>query len=437
MAGLSRPATGPVRLGQGNAPAVQARDLALLPSRINYRRKALLPAHASSEVAPTRRIDALEVASGTLDPSSTSATGAAVRTLELHYDTPTELDFPVHSEPASGPPAERHSASNAVPSSALPTTAAVAAESSSSSSVPDDLEQPPESGVLPQAAESLESTSSMGDGGGGSGAMAKAALSKKERSKRAKRAAAARANAMAATADASMAGGSLVYPPEERLRIRNSWTRLMRWSRSLRQREAAKANERRLEKVVVFGGGSFGTAMGVSLARQHPGLHVTLLLRDAYLCRDINELHCNTRYLPKWQLPDTVTATTSAAEAIAGAQYAIHAVPVQHTRAFLEGIKVRGGSGLSPCNISLPTSWYQDLTSCGSAALPSFAGSHPAHDAHHFCEQGRGSVHQPGHVGPHPLSPGSKTASSVPFRALIRPRGDGAAPHWHCCSLKG
>ena len=44
-----------------------------------------------------------------------------------------------------------------------------------------------------------------------------------------------------------------------------------------------------------------------------------------------------------WQdylLPNNVVATTSAAEACAGAQYAIHAVPVQHSRAFLHAIKV-------------------------------------------------------------------------------------------------
>ena len=41
-----------------------------------------------------------------------------------------------------------------------------------------------------------------------------------------------------------------------------------------------------------------------------------------------------------YELPPNVNATTSAAEALAGAQFAIHAVPVQHTRAFLQGIKV-------------------------------------------------------------------------------------------------
>ena len=39
-------------------------------------------------------------------------------------------------------------------------------------------------------------------------------------------------------------------------------------------------------------------------------------------------------------MPVNVTATTSMAQAIAGAQYAVHAVPVQHSRAFLTSIKV-------------------------------------------------------------------------------------------------
>ena len=45
--------------------------------------------------------------------------------------------------------------------------------------------------------------------------------------------------------------------------------------------------------------------------------------------------------LQDFVLPPNVNATTAAAEAIAGAQFAIHAVPVQHTRAFLQSIKVR------------------------------------------------------------------------------------------------
>ena len=53
----------------------------------------------------------------------------------------------------------------------------------------------------------------------------------------------------------------------------------------------------RTQKVVVFGGGSFGTAVGTAIARQKADLAVSLLLRDPYICKAINETHRNTRYL--------------------------------------------------------------------------------------------------------------------------------------------
>jgi hypothetical protein len=56
----------------------------------------------------------------------------------------------------------------------------------------------------------------------------------------------------------------------------------------------------------------------------------------------------------EYVLPLNVTATTSMAEAISGAQYAIHAVPVQHSRVFLESVKV----SLSPIAEMLITGLY-------------------------------------------------------------------------------
>lgn len=95
----------------------------------------------------------------------------------------------------------------------------------------------------------------------------------------------------------------------------------------------------RTDKVVVFGGGSFGTAMAAALARQRRELSVTMVLRDAAICHDINQQHKNTRYLTDFKLPTNITATTSLADAIRGASYAVHAVPVQHSREFLTHVK--------------------------------------------------------------------------------------------------
>ena len=73
---------------------------------------------------------------------------------------------------------------------------------------------------------------------------------------------------------------------------------LMRWSKVFKKNgERGTSALDRAQKVVVFGGGSFGTAMGVALARQKASLQVTLLLRDPYVCNDINTQHVNTRYM--------------------------------------------------------------------------------------------------------------------------------------------
>ena len=72
----------------------------------------------------------------------------------------------------------------------------------------------------------------------------------------------------------------------------------MRWSKVFKRNgEKGTSALDRVDKVVVFGGGSFGTAMGTALARQRGDLQVTLLLRDPYICNDITVKHVNTRYL--------------------------------------------------------------------------------------------------------------------------------------------
>lgn len=88
-------------------------------------------------------------------------------------------------------------------------------------------------------------------------------------------AAAAAASAAATAAAGSAAPARTLYPPAERSQIRDSWRQLMRWSKVFSKRQNETSRLEATNKVVVFGGGSFGTAMGVLLARKKENMQVS------------------------------------------------------------------------------------------------------------------------------------------------------------------
>ncbi|KAL1559369.1 Threonine aldolase, variant 2 [Salvia divinorum] len=137
------------------------------------------------------------------------------------------------------------------------------------------------------------------------------------------------------TADASQEHNERTT--DRRKVVRVAWEKLLRWSRSLRSKAKTDVLER-TKKVVVLGGGSFGTAMAAHVADRKSQLQVNLLVRDAQVCQSINQTHLNCKYFPTHKLPENVVATTDAREALQGADFCFHAVPVQFSASFLEGI---------------------------------------------------------------------------------------------------
>lgn len=95
----------------------------------------------------------------------------------------------------------------------------------------------------------------------------------------------------------------------------------------------------RCDRVAVLGGGTFGTAMASLLARNKPSMDVALVLRDASVEREVNELHSNSKYLPDYTLPHSIRATTEPAQILPHAQYIVLALPVQRSRGVLEGLR--------------------------------------------------------------------------------------------------
>ncbi|MCZ7416310.1 NAD(P)H-dependent glycerol-3-phosphate dehydrogenase [Streptomyces sp. WMMC897] len=85
-----------------------------------------------------------------------------------------------------------------------------------------------------------------------------------------------------------------------------------------------------MTKAAVFGTGSWGTAFGMVLA--DAGCEVTLWGRRPELAEAVNMRHTNPDYLPGVVLPASLRATTDAAEAAAGAEFTVLAVPSQSLR---------------------------------------------------------------------------------------------------------
>ncbi|CAH1445451.1 unnamed protein product [Lactuca virosa] len=119
--------------------------------------------------------------------------------------------------------------------------------------------------------------------------------------------------------------------------VKVAWEKLVRWSRSLRSKAKTDVLER-TNKVVVLGGGSFGTAMASHVAGRKMQMEVNMLVRDPQICQSINQNHCNGKYFPDHKLPENVIATTDAKTAFTGADFCLHAVPVQFSSSFLEGV---------------------------------------------------------------------------------------------------
>ena len=88
-----------------------------------------------------------------------------------------------------------------------------------------------------------------------------------------------------------------------------------------------------MAQTAVMGAGSWGTAFAMVLA--DAGNDVRLWGRRPELCEQINARHENPEYLPGIELPDAITATADPAEALAGAELVVLAMPSQQLRANL------------------------------------------------------------------------------------------------------
>src|SRR5690606_9485307 len=84
-------------------------------------------------------------------------------------------------------------------------------------------------------------------------------------------------------------------------------------------------------RVAILGGGSFGTALANIVADN--GHETCLWLRNAERAAEINQRHCNSRYLPELPLNPALSASTDLPGMLAGRDVVFMAVPSHSCRA--------------------------------------------------------------------------------------------------------
>ena len=91
------------------------------------------------------------------------------------------------------------------------------------------------------------------------------------------------------------------------------------------------------QRIGIIGAGSWGTALAIQAARNRH--QVVLWAREEEVARSIQQTRKNPFYLSQFDLPDSIRATTSIAEAVADADFAIIVVPSHAMREVLGGIR--------------------------------------------------------------------------------------------------
>ncbi len=88
-----------------------------------------------------------------------------------------------------------------------------------------------------------------------------------------------------------------------------------------------------MSRVAILGGGSWGTALSVVLARSRRKHDIRLWVREESIVQSIQENRENPTYLPGIQIPSAVRASHDIAEVLSDVQLLIGVVPSAHARA--------------------------------------------------------------------------------------------------------
>ena len=87
-----------------------------------------------------------------------------------------------------------------------------------------------------------------------------------------------------------------------------------------------------MTRIAIIGGGSWGTALALTLSRSPRQHEITLWVHDAALADEIRRQRENITHLPGHTLPQQIRITHDIKEAVAGASIIVGAMPSAHAR---------------------------------------------------------------------------------------------------------
>jgi glycerol-3-phosphate dehydrogenase (NAD(P)+) len=87
-----------------------------------------------------------------------------------------------------------------------------------------------------------------------------------------------------------------------------------------------------MDKIAILGGGSWGTALALLLARDRPARPIHVWVHDTLLATAIRERRENETYLPGFELPASIEISSEIAEVVSGAALLVGVMPSAHAR---------------------------------------------------------------------------------------------------------
>jgi glycerol-3-phosphate dehydrogenase (NAD(P)+) len=124
-----------------------------------------------------------------------------------------------------------------------------------------------------------------------------------------------------------------------------------------------------MPRTAVIGAGSWGTAVAALAARNSP---TVLWARRSDLAETISTSHVNRDYLPDYQLPKGLGATSSLEEALAGAEVVVMGVPSHGFREILDEAKpfLAGGTPIVSLTKGVEQQTLKRMTEVITEVLP-------------------------------------------------------------------